>query len=77
MKIHRVWRLVQRVIAVVQEMNDAQKRMLALRMATDQYLINPSAPPDTYEEFLMRTSGLLVHEPSADKRADGRPRGAR
>lgn len=78
MKIQRVvWRLIRRVRSVVREMNHAQQRLLALRMAPDQYLVKPSAPPDTYEEFLMRTSGLLIHEPAADKRADWRPRGAR
>lgn len=77
MKTHGVRRIAQRVTAVVREMNEAQQRLLTLRMATDRHLFNPAAPPDTYEEFLLRTSGLLMREPSADKRTGGRSRGAR
>lgn len=75
MKIHRVWQLIQRAGAAVREMNEAQKRLLALRMAADRYLVNPDSPPDTYAEFLFRTSGALLHEPTASERTD--PRGAR
>jgi hypothetical protein len=49
-------------------MNEAQRRMLVLRTATDRYIENPGAAPDTYDEFLARTSGALLHEPSARKR---------
>jgi hypothetical protein len=41
--------------------------MLALRTATDRYGANAGAP-DTYQEFLARTSGALLPEPSARKR---------
>ncbi len=53
----------------VREMNEAQRLMLVLRTATDRYIDNPDATPDTYAEFLARTSGALLHEPSARKRA--------
>jgi hypothetical protein len=53
----------------VREMNEAQRLTLALRTATDRYIDNPDAAPDTYAEFLARTSGALLHEPSARKRA--------
>ena len=53
----------------VREMNEAQRLTLALRTATDRYIDNPGAAPDTYAEFLARTSGALLHEPSARKRA--------
>jgi hypothetical protein len=69
MKTYRVRRIAERVTATVREMNEAQQRMMALRMAADRYLINPDTPPDTYAEFLMRTSGPLLREPSAAKRA--------
>jgi hypothetical protein len=36
---------------------------------------NPGAAPDTYQEFLARTSGALLHEPSARKRARKARRG--
>ena len=69
MKTHGVRRIAERVTATVREMNEAQQRMIALRTAADRYLVNPSTPPDTYAEFLMRTSGPLLHERSAAKRA--------
>lgn len=50
------------------EMNEAQQLMLVLRNAADRYVENPDAAPDTYDEFLARTSGMLLHEPSARKR---------
>jgi hypothetical protein len=72
MKTHRVRRIAERVTATVREMNEAQERMVMLRMAADRYLMNPGTPPDTYAEFLMRTSGPLLREPSAAKRAASR-----
>ena len=53
----------------VHEMHEAQRLMLVLRTATDRYIQNPGAAPDTYDEFLVRTSGVLLHEPSARKRS--------
>jgi hypothetical protein len=67
----RPWRLARRIIAVVRECNDAQQRLAAVRTAPDRYTAHPDAAPDTYAEFLFRTSGLLLHEPSARSRARG------
>jgi hypothetical protein len=64
-------RLARRVVAVVRECNDAQRRMAAIRTAPDRYTAHPDAAPDTYAEFLFRTSGLLLREPSARARARG------
>jgi hypothetical protein len=61
-------RVAGKLADVVHEMNEAQRLMLALRTATDRYAENPGAAPDTYQEFLTRTSGVLLHEPSARKR---------
>jgi len=58
-----------KVADAVREMNEAQRLMLVLRTATDRYVQNPGAAPDTYGEFLTRTSGVLLHEPTARKRA--------
>lgn len=69
MKTQGIRRMARRVIASVRDLNDAQRRMTALQMSMDRYLANPDKPPDTYREFLMRTSGLLLHEPPASKRA--------
>ena len=69
----RSWpgRVARRIVAVVRECNDAQRRMTAINTAPDRYIAHPGAAPDTYAEFLFRTSGLLRHEPSARSRARG------
>ena len=64
-----MWRVAGRVADAVREMNEAQRLTLVLRTSTDRYLQNPDAAPDTYGEFLARTSGALLHEPPARKRA--------
>jgi hypothetical protein len=64
-----VRRAAGKLADIVREMNDAQRLMLVLRTATDRYVENPHAAPDTYDEFLIRTSGVLRHEPPARKRA--------
>jgi hypothetical protein len=63
-----VRRAAGKLVDVVREMNEAQRRMLVLRTATDRYAANPDVAPDTYGEFLARTSGMLLHEPPARKR---------
>jgi hypothetical protein len=60
--------VVGKLADAVREMNEAQRLMVALRTATDQYVDNPDVAPDTYAEFLARTSGALLHEPSARRR---------
>ena len=42
--------------------------MLQLRLSPERYVINSDQAPATFAEFLFRTSGLLTHEPAADKR---------
>jgi hypothetical protein len=42
--------------------------MTELATAPDRYSLNPDRAPDTYAEFLFRTSGLLRHEPPARAR---------
>jgi hypothetical protein len=64
-----VRRVAGKLADTVREMNEAQQLMLVLRTATDRYAANPDAAPETYQEFLGRTSGVLLHEPSARKRA--------
>jgi hypothetical protein len=47
--------------------------MSQLRLAPDRFLPDAGEAPDDYAEFLFRTSGALVHEPSAkQRRAAGR-----
>jgi hypothetical protein len=65
-------RLTGRVAATIAEMNYAQRRMTELRLALDRYMIEPGQAPETYHEFLARTSGLsLPHEPTARDREQG------
>jgi hypothetical protein len=61
-------RVAGKLADTVRELNEAQRRMLVLRTAMDRYIENPGAAPDTYDEFLLRTSGALLHEPPARKR---------
>ena len=65
----RLWRFARRVRDIVAECAHAQRRMTELATAPDRYLLNPDAAPDTYSEFLFRTSGILRREPSARTRA--------
>jgi hypothetical protein len=63
-----VWRVAGKLADAVHEMNEAQRLMLVLRTGTERYAENRDAAPDTYAEFLARTSGVLLHEPPARKR---------
>lgn len=69
MRADTLRRLAARIAAIVAEMNYAQRRMLVLRSAQDRYLPRPDEPPASYADFLARTSGPLLHEPSAGRRA--------
>jgi hypothetical protein len=64
--------LARRLRSVVAECSDAQRRIAVLQASPDRYLPHPEQAPDTYQAFLYRTSGPLVHEPSAAQREAGR-----
>jgi len=55
-----IGRLVRRAAAIIAECNDAQRRMIELWLSVDC-----GRAPDTYAEFLLRTSGRMLHEPAA------------
>jgi hypothetical protein len=63
-----VRRAAGKLADTVREMHEAQQLLLVLHTAADRYVENPGSAPDTYQEFLARTSGVLLHEPSARKR---------
>jgi hypothetical protein len=63
--------LVRKIASAINECRDAQRRMDALVTSPDTYSQKPDTAPDTYAEFLFRTSGLLQHEPSARGREHG------
>ena len=65
-------RLGRRVAAVIAECNEAQRRLTYLRLSFDRYMLQGDQAPDTYAEFLVRTSGPLHREPSAQQRDAGR-----
>jgi hypothetical protein len=67
--LRAVWR---RFAAVITECNRAQRRIAQLRADPGRYLPHPGSAPDTCEEFLLRTSGPLTHEPSAAQRSLGK-----
>jgi hypothetical protein len=67
-----VRRLARRIAAAVADCRYAQRRMAALQASPDRYLPDPDRAPDTYQEFLFRTSGPLVRELSAARRSAGR-----
>ncbi len=66
-----LWRLRRRIAAILAECRDTQRRFTVLRASVDRHLAHPDSPPDTYPEFLFRTSGPLLHEPAAAARSRG------
>lgn len=64
-------RVSRRVAAVIAECNYAQRRLAQLRTSPERYLARPDLAPDTYRDFLFRTSGPLAHEPSEARRSSG------
>lgn len=57
--------------SVIAEMHRQQQRLHKINQSIDHYLPNSDAPPETYGEFLARTRGVLLHEPSARARLAG------
>jgi hypothetical protein len=65
-------RFGRRVADIVAECNYAERRMLALRTSPNVYGADRNKAPDTYAEFLFRTSNAPLREPTAAGRAHGR-----
>jgi hypothetical protein len=65
-------RQVGRLAELVRELNYWQRRAAILSMAPDRYLPHPDRAPETFTEFLARTSGPLLREPSSRARLAGR-----
>jgi hypothetical protein len=63
--------LFRKLAGVLADCRYAQRRALILRTAPDAYTTRPDRAPDTYGEFLYRTSGVLLHEPTARARRNG------
>jgi hypothetical protein len=67
-----VRRLATGIVTVVAECHSAQRRMALLASSPERYLLDVGVAPGTYQEFLFRTSGPLMHEPAASGRLAGR-----
>lgn len=65
-------RFGKRIASVVAECDYAQRRSFAIMTSPDSYLIDRDKAPDTYAEFLFRTSGGLLHESASGQRPHGR-----
>lgn len=66
--IHRIARGIADALA---EDKDVQRYLMQLRMNPQNYVFRPGRTPDTYADFLFRTSGVLMHEASARERSLG------
>jgi len=64
--------LARRMSAAIADLNQAQRRLTALTMSTERHEPQPNKSPDTYDEFLARTAGPLLHEPTGARRLTGR-----
>jgi hypothetical protein len=58
--------LLRRMIGTIREMNDGVRLSTEFRLSRG--LGRMDEAPDTYAEFLLRTSGTPAHEPSAARR---------
>jgi hypothetical protein len=62
-------RFTRRMTRVIAECNYAQRTLLERIMDPRRCALPSMRAPDTYQEFLLWTSGRLPHEPSAAARA--------
>jgi hypothetical protein len=60
-----VRRITRNLLAILTDWAYAQRKLTELRLAPEQYVYKRNAVPQTYAEFLYRTSGVLHHEPPA------------
>jgi hypothetical protein len=63
-----VARLARRTAAIFLECHYAQQRALSLFMSPERYGTDRDRAPATYAEFLFRTGGTLITEPTACER---------
>jgi hypothetical protein len=63
----KTYNLLRRVASTIREMNDAVKLSTEYRLSRGIGFGDEA--PDTYAEFLLRTSVTSVHEPSAARRS--------
>jgi hypothetical protein len=66
-----VQRVAKGIVAAIVEAHQAQRMLFERQMDPESYVLPAAGAPDTYADFLFRTSGRLRHEPSARERALG------
>lgn len=59
-----VW-LIEQIVAMVRECNEAQRLAMQLRLSPDLYAADRDRAPDSYAEFLFRSPMALRREPRA------------
>jgi hypothetical protein len=64
-------KVARRISQIISECNAAHRLLTIRRLAYDSTLPEPNAAPDDYAEFLLRTRGPLLREPSARQRRAG------
>jgi hypothetical protein len=69
---HAIRRIAHRVSRTVADVSYAQRRVMVLTGAADRWVPDRGKMPETYAEFMFRTSGPLLREPTARHRARGR-----
>jgi hypothetical protein len=67
-----LWRAVSGLAHFLRELDYWQRRMAVMSLAPDRYVAHSDRAPDTYREFLARTTGPLLREPSSRARLAGR-----
>ncbi len=67
-----IHRIARGIADAVGEDRIAQRILLGRRMNPAHYVFGSATAPATYTDFLLWTSGVLLHEPSARERASGR-----
>jgi hypothetical protein len=66
-----VQRVAKGIVAAIAEAHEAQRMLFERQLDPESYVLPTAGAPDTYADFLFRTSGRLRHEPSARERALG------
>jgi len=70
--VRALWRAGSGLANFLRELDYWQRRTTVLSLAPDRHVPHPNRAPDTYREFLARTAGPLLREPSSRARLAGR-----
>jgi hypothetical protein len=67
-----LWRAASGLATFLREVDYWQRRTAVMSLAPDRHVAHPNRAPETYREFLARTTGPLLREPSFRARLAGR-----